>query len=57
LHVPLLIGLQEEFEEVAAIRVLPGEPTGAADVLTEVLFQGIEDLFGLHQASFVGVTR
>jgi hypothetical protein len=41
----LLIGLQEEFEEVPTVGVLPGEPTGPADVLPEVLFESIEDLF------------
>jgi hypothetical protein len=51
LYIPLLIGLEEEFEEAAAVRVLPGEPTGGTDVLTEILFQGIKDLFGLHRAS------
>ena len=40
-----LIGLQELFAEIAAVGVLPGEPEGAAYVLTEVLFESVKDLF------------
>jgi len=57
LHIALLIGLHESFEEVAFVGLLPGEPTGTADVLTQVLFEGIEDLFCLQKTSWAGSPR
>ena len=45
MHKSLLIGLQESFEEVAPVGLLPGESTCVADILTEVLFEGVENLF------------
>jgi hypothetical protein len=36
------------------VRRLPGELTGAADVLTQILFEGIKDLICLHRTSWMG---